>query len=111
MKRLWLCLIALPALGTLVFAAGPADRCTGARDLKLVNGNIVSMDQRNTVLSEITIQNGLIAEGNQKLNPCTKVINLRGRTAIPGIIDNHNHIVLLGMRPGHDIRLETAARP
>src|SRR5262249_18771923 len=26
----------------------------------------------------------------------------------PGLIDNHNHIVLLGMRPGHDIRIETA---
>jgi hypothetical protein len=108
MKRLWLgCAITLFASGA--FAANKADRCAGARDLKLVNGKIVSMDQRNTVLSEITIQNGLIADGNQKLNPCTKVINLRGRTAIPGIIDNHNHIVLLGTRPGHDIRLETAA--
>jgi hypothetical protein len=28
--------------------------------------------------------------------------------AVPGLIDNHNHIVLLGMRPGYDIRLETA---
>jgi predicted amidohydrolase YtcJ len=28
---------------------------------------------------------------------------------VPGLIDNHNHIVLLGTRPGYDIRLETAA--
>src|ERR1019366_10078335 len=42
-------------------------------------------------------------------NPCTKVIDLGGRTAVPGLIDNHNHFVLLGMRPGHDTRLETAA--
>src|SRR5580698_7448369 len=71
------------------------------------------MDKRNTVVSEVTIQNGLVATtGNSsklQLNPCTKVINLRGRTVVPGIIDNHNHIVLLGMRPGHDIRLETAS--
>src|SRR5580698_1998554 len=70
------------------------------------------MDKQNTVVSEVTIQNGLVAAiGNapkQQLNPCTKVINLRGRTVVPGIVDNHNHIVLLGMRPGHDIRLETA---
>jgi predicted amidohydrolase YtcJ len=39
---------------------------------------------------------------------CTKVVNLYGRTAIPGIIDTHNHIVLLGIRPGHDVRLENA---
>ena len=44
-----------------------------------------------------------------KLGPCTKTINLRGRTAVPGLIDNHNHIVLLGIRPGYDTRLETAA--
>ena len=25
---------------------------------------------------------------------------------VPGLIDNHNHIVLLGMRPGHDVRLD-----
>src|SRR5439155_26815460 len=40
---------------------------------------------------------------------CTKVIDLRGRTAVPGLIDNHNHIVLLGLRPGFDTRLETAS--
>src|SRR5437879_13351645 len=44
-----------------------------------------------------------------RLNPCTKVIDLSGRTVVPGLVDNHNHIVLLGMRPGHDIRLEAAA--
>jgi len=99
--------------GTVAFAAGNADQCSDARDLKLVNGKIVTMDKQNTVVSEVTIQNGLVAAaGNSsklRLNPCTKTINLRGRTVVPGIIDNHNHIVLLGMRPGHDIRLETAA--
>ena len=37
-----------------------------------------------------------------------RVINLDGRTAVPGLVDNHNHFVLLGLRPGHDTRLETA---
>jgi predicted amidohydrolase YtcJ len=36
------------------------------------------------------------------------VINLDGRTAVPGLVDNHNHFLLLGLRPGHDTRLETA---
>src|SRR5207247_1205196 len=26
-----------------------------------------------------------------------------------GLIDNHNHIILLGIRPGHDTRLDSAA--
>jgi hypothetical protein len=100
----------------LVLLAAPAfaqqDRCAGSRDLHLTNGRIVTMDKRNSIVSEVTIQDGrIVAAGptNAKLDPCTKTINLRGRTAVPGLIDNHNHIVLLGIRPGHDTRLETAA--
>jgi len=92
--------------------ASAADVCDGSRDLRLTNGRIVTMDQKNSIVSEVTIQNGRFAAvgpaGNLKLSPCTKVVNLRGRTVVPGLIDNHNHIVLLGMRPGHDIRIETA---
>ena len=50
-----------------------------------------------------------VGRGQGTLDPCTRTINLGGRTVVPGLIDNHNHIVLLGMRPGHDVRLETAA--
>src|SRR5215203_5280239 len=50
-----------------------------------------------------------VGPARQRLSPCTRTIDLRGRTAVPGLIDNHNHIVLLGMRPGYDTRLESAA--
>ncbi len=95
--------IALP----LVLPA--ADNCAGSRDLRLINGKIVTMDARNSVLSSVTIQNGRFDFSGAKPSPCTKTINLGGRTAVPGLIDNHNHIVLLGLRPGYDTRLETAA--
>src|SRR5205823_14822710 len=97
----------------LLFAAAAcasaADRCDNARDLRLINGKITTMDARNTVLSSVTIRDGRFVPEGQKLSPCTKVINLRGRTAVPGLIDNHNHIVLLGLRPGFDTRLENDA--
>ncbi len=106
-------LLVMALSGTVAFAAGNGDPCSGARDLRLVNGKIVTMDKRNSIVSEVTIQNGRFdavgGAAGKKLNPCTRVINLRGRTVVPGLIDNHNHIVLLGMRPGRDIRLETAA--
>jgi predicted amidohydrolase YtcJ len=90
-----------------------ADRCDAARDLRLVNGRIVTMDRSNSIVSEVTIQDGrftAIGKGSTgRLSPCTKVVDLRGRTAVPGLIDNHNHIVLLGIRPGYDVRLDTAA--
>ena len=95
-------------LAARVFAAD----CNGSRDLKLIGGQIHTLDAKNAVVSELTIQNGVFTAvgkaSGEKLTPCTKTINLGGRTVVPGLIDNHNHIVLLGMRPGHDIRLETA---
>src|SRR6185437_7102725 len=101
--RLLLLVLAATAL------ASAAGRCDDARDLRLTNGKIMTMDARNSVTSSVTIQDGRFVADGQKLDPCTKVINLHGRTAVPGLIDNHNHIVLLGIRPGYDTRLETAA--
>jgi predicted amidohydrolase YtcJ len=101
LRFFWLVLLA----GT---AVGAEDPCAGSRNLKLVNGRIVTMDKKNSIVSSTTIQDGLFSTAG-KLAPCTKVIDLHGRTAVPGLIDNHNHIVALGLRPGHDTRLDTAA--
>jgi predicted amidohydrolase YtcJ len=84
------------------------DTCAGSRDLHLTNARIHTMDAKDTILTEIAIQDGRFTTST-KLSPCTRTINLRGRSVVPGLIDNHNHIVLFGMRPGHDVRIETAA--
>src|SRR3954452_25045730 len=106
-------LLIVPAAALALYSpAFGQDRCAGSRDLRLVNGKIVTMDARNSTVPEATIQNGVfvaVGKDSGRVSPCTKTIDLRGRTAIPGLIDNHNHIVLLGLRPGHDTRLETAA--
>ena len=107
----------LAAAAGLLYGQAPppqtAARCAGSRDLHLTNGKIMTMDRQNTVASEVIIQEGRITAvgrtGDTRTSPCTRTINLRGRTVTPGLIDNHNHIVLLGIRPGHDTRLETAA--
>jgi predicted amidohydrolase YtcJ len=91
-------------------AAGAADPCSWSRDLRLVNGRIHTMDRRNQIVGEVTIRDGRFAavgpDRRVRPTPCTRTIDLRGRTVVPGLIDNHNHIVLLGMRPGHDVRLD-----
>src|SRR5438067_2634319 len=89
-------------------------RCEGSRDLRLINGRIATMNKTNATVTEVTIQDGVFtavgrAKSGQRLSPCTKTIDLKGRTVVPGLVDNHNHIVLLGLRPGYDTRLETAA--
>ena len=42
----------------VAYSATDDSRCAGAGDLRLVNGRIVTMDKRNSVVSEVTIQNG-----------------------------------------------------
>jgi predicted amidohydrolase YtcJ len=92
--------------------AAAQNPCDWSRDVRLINGKIVTMDPKNSVVSEVTIQEGKFTAigkaANPKLNPCTKVIDLKGRTVVPGLIDNHNHFISLGLRPGYDVRLETA---
>jgi len=81
-------------------------------DLILVNGRIHTMDAKNRVVSAVSIKNGRFLEvgsdANSPRGPRTKVIDLRGRTVVPGIIDNHNHFVLEGNRPGFHTPLENA---
>jgi predicted amidohydrolase YtcJ len=89
------------------------ERCKHGKSLRLVNGKIHTLDSRDRVVSSVLIRNGRFADvGHHGRrfddDDCTHEINLRGRTAVPGIIDNHNHIVLLGLRPGHDTRIENA---
>jgi predicted amidohydrolase YtcJ len=77
-------------------------------DLLLVNGRIHTMDARGRVVSRVLIRESRVAAvGNDVTAPSRmKRIDLRGRTAIPGIIDAHNHIVLVGNRPGWHTPLE-----
>ena len=84
-------------------------------DLVLHNGRIHTMDRRHRIASTVAIQDGRIVYiGNDTRaarrafdgNP--RLIDLRGRTAVPGLIDCHNHIVLMGNRPGRHTPLENA---
>lgn len=110
-------LIALSLLAAVTMItpalAASDETCAGARDLRLVNGKIHTLDASNSIVSSVTIKDGKFASvgdnGQPGGGPCMRVINLGGRTAVPGLIDNHNHFLLLGLRPGHDTRLENAA--
>ncbi len=70
------------------------------------------MDAKRTVVSKVRIANGTFVEVGDAASAaggCTDTIDLRGRTVIPGMIDNHFHVQLVGSRPGYETRtIETA---
>jgi hypothetical protein len=77
-----------------------------APDLMLVNGRIHTMDARNSVASTVTVRNGRIAtvgnavqRGSAPLG--TQVIDVGGRTVVPGLIESHVHGMELGSRVGY----------
>jgi len=105
-----LMLLLAGALGKAPPAAAQSP-CGWSHDLRLVNGKIHTMDAQDRVVDEVTIQEGrfaYIGSAPKSLDPCTKLIDLQGRTVIPGLIDDHNHFVLFSRRPGNDVMIETA---
>ena len=70
--------------------------------IAFINGKIHTFDGSNRVVSQIVIRDGRVAEVGDAVpkGPNAKIYNLKGRTVIPGIVDAHNHIVLVGNRPG-----------
>ncbi|MEO8259327.1 MAG: amidohydrolase family protein [Acidobacteriota bacterium] len=87
--------------------SGPAGRPV-PQDLSLINGKIYTMDGSKRVVSRALIQNGRFAAvGNSVAAPRgVRVVDLKGRTVIPGLIEAHDHIVLVGNRPGRHVLLE-----
>jgi predicted amidohydrolase YtcJ len=100
-------LAAAPFAGAVRLDAQTAPN--GARDLGLINGRIHTMDRASRVVSQVLIRNGRFAAvGNNvvRRGGGLTVVDLKGRTVIPGLIDAHNHIVLVGNRPGWHTPLE-----
>lgn len=95
------------ALGPRLGSASP-QTADDDLSLALVNGQIHTMDPGSRVVSEVLIQNGRLAAVGESL-PIpgnARRVDLAGQTVIPGIIDAHNHIVLVGNRPGWHTPLE-----
>ena len=74
--------------------------------LVFVNGRIHTMDARNSIVSSVTVKDGrftAVGNGAHAQGPGVRVINLKGRTMVPGIIESHTHFVSLANRPGYHV--------
>jgi predicted amidohydrolase YtcJ len=70
-----------------------------APDLVLVNGKVVTVDAQSRVEEALAIRDGKIlavgrtAEIRRLAGPATRVVDVGGRTVIPGLIDSHMHAI------------------
>jgi predicted amidohydrolase YtcJ len=84
-------------MAAAAFAAAPAMRAQQA-DMILHNGKVLTVDANFSVAQAVAVQgNKIAAVGTDAAvlamkGPNTKVIDLKGRTLIPGLIDTHMHI-------------------
>jgi predicted amidohydrolase YtcJ len=103
-------LVSLPgSLRNLAAQAQTTKPPTAPTDLLFINGRIHTMDRESRVVSQALVRNGRFAAVGNNVGAqggAVRKVDLRGRTVIPGLIDAHNHIVLVGNRPGWHTPLE-----
>ena len=83
-----------------------------APDLILVNGHFSTLDRANPAPQAVAIKAGRFsAVGDEQdirsaADARTQVINLKGRRAVPGLIDSHMHIIRGGLNYNMELRWE-----
>src|SRR5437588_11155614 len=81
-----------------------------APDVILHHGMFTSLDRRSPSASAVAISAGKFAAvGNEQdvlrlAGPSTRIIDLKGRRALPGLIDNHLHIIRGGLNYNLELR-------
>src|ERR1700675_2628643 len=81
-----------------------------APDLILHHGLITTLDRSNPTATALSIKNGkFVAVGHDRdimptASESTKVVDLKGRRVLPGLIDNHLHIIRGGLNFNMELR-------
>jgi len=85
-------------------------------DLVVFNGNIITMDPQNPTATALAVKSyKVLAVGEEQevldLVPTAKrVIDLGGKTVVPGFIDAHTHLTSAGVKQSH-IQLDDVNSP
>ncbi len=105
--------LAVPGLAASALAQGQTsasgDKPMSA-DLILHGGVITTLDRGNPAASAVAIRDGLfIAVGSEAevmahAGPQTKIVDLKRRRVLPGLIDNHLHIIRGGLNFNMELR-------
>ncbi len=78
-------------------------------DLVLLNGKIVTLAARDDIQEALAIRDGKVLavgrsdEMRRRAGPNATIVDLSGRTVIPGLIDSHMHAVRAGLFFGREV--------
>src|SRR5207244_9822355 len=84
-----------------------------AADLVLLGGKIITMDRQFSTAQAAAIQGGKFAavgtNGQMEayVGPSTRVVDLHGRTVVPGLIDSHIHAIRQGLTWDYELHWQT----
>jgi predicted amidohydrolase YtcJ len=79
-------------------------------DLVLRNGRVTTLDRSNPIATTVAITNGLFAAVGREedvmplAGAVTRIVDLKNRRALPGLIDNHLHIIRGGLNFNMELR-------
>ena len=97
---------------TIAIGAVSAQQPARQADLVLTNGKIITVDDRFTIAQAVAIsRDRIVAVGtNDEINrlaaPNARRIDLRGRSVVPGLIDNHLHLLRAGNTWMQELRFD-----
>jgi predicted amidohydrolase YtcJ len=83
----------------LALAALTSPAAAQAPDTALVNGKIITLDGRAATAEALAVRDGKIVTVGRSADirglagPATQIVDLGGRTVIPGLIDSHMHAI------------------
>src|SRR5215472_2609813 len=103
-----------PATMLLFALVGIASAQTA--DLILVHGKILTVDAQDSIAEAVAIAKGrIVAVGSsveiqRRAGPSTRVVDLHGLTATPGLIDAHGHFAMCGVHEMFHVLLGDAQR-
>src|SRR6516225_8478900 len=81
-----------------------------APDSILHRGLFTTLDRSNPTASAVAIKDGVFAavghdnDVMKLVGPSTRIIDLKGRRVLPGLIDNHLHIIRGGLNFNMELR-------